>query len=238
MLDVLLYTAQPILALGLAGAFQNSNSRLAKVCTCASSLIEALLREHYDVLLLEAAADIDIELLMKIKVAAPATAIVIWAEDVSTDFVAQAVGLGVRGILRKNLSLELQVRCVEKVAAGEIWIEKQLVASLLSTQRIVLTRGERRIVVLIAQGLRNKEIAYRLGLTEGTVKVYLSRLFKKVDVSDRFELALWAIGHLYGGRSIPEEPKAAELPVAGAGPISGAFPPPAVDLGSPRWSAR
>ena len=51
-------------------------------------------------------------------------------------------------------------------------------------------------IVFLAQGLKNKEIAYRLGITEGTVKVYLSRLYGKLGVNDRFDLALFALKNL------------------------------------------
>jgi DNA-binding CsgD family transcriptional regulator len=86
----------------------------------------------------------------------------------------------------------MQARCLERVAAGELWVEKTLSNKLLSTKRVALTPRERQLVVLIAQGLKNKEIAHRLGVSEGTVKVYLGRLFSKTGVSDRRELALFA----------------------------------------------
>ena len=114
----------------------------------------------------------------------------------STEFASQAIGLGVRGILRKNLPVELLVKCLLKVAAGEFWVEKALSDRLLSTRQVVLTPRERQIAGLVMQGLKNKEIAFSLGITEGTVKVYLSRLFQKVGVKDRFELALFAMEHL------------------------------------------
>ena len=118
--------------------------------------------------------------------------------------------------MRRSLSLELQVRCLEKVGAGELWVEKTLIASLLSTKRFVLSPRERQLTTLLAQGLKNKELGYRLGLSEGMVKLYLSRLFQKVGVSDRFELALYAIQHLLGGRCSPAEPEVPALPVASA----------------------
>ena len=194
MLNVLLYTTQPVLALGLTAAFEEEGDcHLASICSTTPLLLEALTRERFGVLLIEAAPEISAEMLSDIKDAAQGTPIVIWVDAVSTEFVAQAISLGVRGVLRRNLSLELQVRCLQKVGAGELWVEKTLIASLLSTKRIVLSLRERQIATLLVQGLKNKEIGYRLGLTEGTVKVYFSRLFQRVGVSDRFELALYAI---------------------------------------------
>src|ERR1035437_5563310 len=222
MLNVLLYTTQPILALGLAEAFEEGPCHLASVCSTAPLLLEALTQERFGVLLIEATPEISVETLSEIKDAAQDTPVVIWVDAVSTEFLGQAIALGVRGVLRKNLSLELQVRCLEKVGAGELWVEKTLVASLLSTKRIVFTPGEQRLTSLLVEGLKNKEIAYRLGLSEGTVKVYFSRLFHKVGASDRFELALYATQHLVGGPSGPVEPEVPALPVAVAKLIPGA----------------
>jgi DNA-binding NarL/FixJ family response regulator len=237
MLNVLLYTTQPVLALGLAAAFQEGGCHLASVCSSTSFLLEALTQDRFDVLLIEATPEISVEMLSEIKHAAQGAPIVIWVDAVSTEFLAQAVSLGVRGVLRRNLSLELQVRCLEKVGAGELWVEKELIAKLLSTKRIVFTPRERQLVTLLAQGLKNKEIAYRLGLSEGTVKVYCSRLFQKVGVSDRFELALYAIEHLLGGRSSPSEPEVRALPVTPAKPIPGALLTPDAGMARHRLGA-
>ncbi len=58
-----------------------------------------------------------------------------------------------------------------------------------------LTVRERQIVAIIRLGKLNKEIAYELGLTEGTVKEYLHRIFRKIGVNNRTELAIWALEH-------------------------------------------
>src|ERR1035437_5295114 len=114
MLNVLLYTTQPILALGLTEAFAEGDCRLASICSTTPLLLEALTRERFGVLLIEVTPEISAELLSEIKDAAQGTPIVIWVDAVSTEFVGQAIGLGVRGVLRTNLSLELQVRCLDR----------------------------------------------------------------------------------------------------------------------------
>lgn len=124
-------------------------------------------------------------------------AIILWVDEVSAEFASQAISLGVRGLLRRSLPIAMQARCLDRVAAGELWVEKTLSNKLLSTKRIALTPRERQLVVLVAQGLKNKEIAYRLGVSEGTVKVYLCRLFAKTGVNDRLELALFALKNLF-----------------------------------------
>jgi DNA-binding NarL/FixJ family response regulator len=120
--------------------------------------------------------------------------------SISTELAFQAMGLGVRGILRKTLPTELQVKCLQKVRAGELWFEKALTDSFLCARRVALTQREGQLVSLLSQGLKNKEIATTLMISEGTVKVYLSRLFQKVGVKDRFELALFGLKNLTTGQ--------------------------------------
>ena len=126
--------------------------------------------------------------------------IVLWVNSISTELAFQAMGLGVRGILRKTLPTDLQVKCLQKVQAGELWFEKALTDSFLCARRVALTQREGQLVSLLSQGLKNKEIATTLMISEGTVKVYLSRLFQKVGVKDRFELALFGLKNLTTGQ--------------------------------------
>ena len=116
----------------------------------------------------------------------------------------QAMSLGVRGILRKTLPVETLMRCLQKVNEGELWFEKALTDSLMTARRYSLTRREGQLVTLLTQGLKNKEIATELHISEGTVKVYMSRLFQKLDVKDRFELALYGLRNLAHGVSNSE----------------------------------
>jgi DNA-binding CsgD family transcriptional regulator len=101
---------------------------------------------------------------------------------------------------RKTLPTDLQVKCLQKVRAGELWFEKSLTDSFLCARRVALTQREVQLVSLLSQGLKNKEIATTLMISEGTVKVYLSRLFQKVGVMDRFELALFGLKNLTTGQ--------------------------------------
>src|SRR5450759_2395324 len=79
-------------------------------------------------------------------------------------------------------------------------VEKALTDSFLCARRVALTQREGQLVSLLSQGLKNKEIATTLMISEGTVKVYLSRLFQKVGVKDRFELALFGLKNLTTGQ--------------------------------------
>jgi two-component system, NarL family, nitrate/nitrite response regulator NarL len=216
MTSVALYSEQPFLGAGLQAAVAGlEDVRLSAVFTDLELLIEHVRTSRPSVALVEVTAAVTFATLARLKSTAGDPPIVLWVDAASVELVSQALDLGVRGILRKSLPVELQIKCLRAVAGGDLWVEQSLCDQLLTSKRVVLTRRERQAMSFIAQGLKNKEIAYAMGLSEGTVKVYLSRLFDKVGVHDRFELALFALKHacvnpvcelqLAAGEGLPQE---------------------------------
>jgi DNA-binding NarL/FixJ family response regulator len=198
MTNVVLYSEQPILAAGLQSVIGSTEDiTLSAVLTDLDMLTEHVRTTRPSVVLLEVTAAVTLTTLSDLKSTAASSPVVLWIDTASTEFVSQALGLGIRGILRKSLPIELQIKCLRNVAAGDLWVEQGLCDRLLTSKQVSLTRRERQLVSLLAQGLKNKEIAYAMTLSEGTVKVYLSRLFVKVGANDRFELALFALKNLY-----------------------------------------
>ena len=109
---------------------------------------------------------------------------------------------GAHGVVYRNVTSAALVDCVRKVARGENWVQDIAVPSELTENDMVglrvrdrLTAKELRIVALIVQGYKNKEIASQLGTTEQVIKNYLSNVYDKIGVSDRLELALFTIHH-------------------------------------------
>ena len=114
---------------------------------------------------------------------------------------------GVRGIISRSISPDLLVRCVRRIAAGETWIDNQSVNWVIEAYRsqaesLVNPRAQPRlspketaIITCITQGKRNKEIAFQLGTTEQVIKNYLRKIYDKLGVSDRLELALYCLHH-------------------------------------------
>jgi two-component system nitrate/nitrite response regulator NarL len=134
-------------------------------------------------------------------------------DDVKEDFV-EAVRQGCCGIVPKQTSTELLIKSIRKVHAGEFWLDRMTTADVirrlakkgssgtnvgarlgLREQGAALSHREREIVVLVAQGFKNKEMAERMFISEQTVKNHLHNIFDKLGVSDRLELALYAIHH-------------------------------------------
>jgi two-component system, NarL family, nitrate/nitrite response regulator NarL len=133
------------------------------------------------------------------------TRIVLLTAHVDEAKLLEAVRLGVSGVVLKEMAPRLLVECVRKVHAGEKWLEKQSVARAMDrmlrreseVERLsrLLTPRELEIVRLVNEGLRNREIAERVSITEGTVKIHLHHIYEKLDVTGRAQLILYASRH-------------------------------------------
>ncbi len=134
-------------------------------------------------------------------------AIVLTASEDKNEWV-QAMKLGCCGIVVKQTAPELILKSIRKVFDGEIWLDSHTTAAVMrqfaspSDQaqsgrggrgRSPLSNREREIVALVAQGYRNREMAEKMFISEQTVKNHLHNIFDKLGVSDRLELALYAI---------------------------------------------
>jgi DNA-binding NarL/FixJ family response regulator len=194
MATVLLCCDEPVLAEGLTVLFsQTSGFDLVSCCPKVDDLYSQLELHQPDLLLMDLTAKFTFSLLSGLQNLVQHTKIILWVHSISTELALQAMSLGVRGVLRKTVPIEALLRCLVRVNEGELWFEKTLTDSIMSAKRYSLTRREGQLVVLLTQGLKNKEIATALSISEGTVKVYLSRLFQKLNVKDRFELALYGL---------------------------------------------
>lgn len=202
MTRILLYSDEPILAKGLESILcQVEGFELLPTCDTVAGLLEQVARaDAPDLVLIDLTQEITFATLSDMKHAMMSSRIVLWVNSISTELAFHAMGSGVRGILRKTLPTNLQVKCLQNVANGELWFEKTLTDSFLCARRVALSQREGQLVSLLSQGLKNKQIASTLMISEGTVKVYLSRLFQKVGVKDRFELALFGIKNLTTGQ--------------------------------------
>ncbi|MGA3371264.1 MAG: response regulator transcription factor [Terracidiphilus sp.] len=130
---------------------------------------------------------------------------------------------GFRGVIYRNVTGQSLVDCVRTVAAGENWLPPQLLATDSPEEDMVgtrvrdrLTPKEMRIVALIVQGCKNREIATRLKTTEQVIKNYLRSIYDKTGVSDRLELALFTIHHRVLAAAAAEVGSKLEAEEAGA----------------------
>jgi len=135
---------------------------------------------------------------------------------------------GVRGVVPRSISPDLLIKCVRKIAAGETWIDNKSISWVIDAYRAQATTltnpksqpklspKELSIIGCITRGMRNKEIAYQIGTTEQVVKNYLRKIYDKLGVSDRLELALYCMHHetLKKGNPMTEAPVPIETPAS------------------------
>lgn len=179
--------------------------------------VSAASREQPDVILLDLdlGAGSGLDCLPRLREVAPAARVLILTGLRDTELHQQAVRLGAAGVVAKDKAADLLLKAIERVHAGETWLDRMTTASLLAelasgkakprdpeAARIeTLTPREREVVSLIATGLRNKQIADRLHISEATVRHHLTSIFSKLEVSDRVGLTIYAFRHDLAGRT-------------------------------------
>jgi DNA-binding NarL/FixJ family response regulator len=140
-----------------------------------------------------------------IRRAQPGSKVIVVGQRTGEEETVDYLRRGVRGILTRSISPDLLVRCVRKVAAGETWLDNQGVNWVIEAyrtqsehgvspkQQLRLSEKEMMIIGGVTQGLKNKDIALEVGTTEQVVKNYLRKIYDKLGVSDRLELALYSM---------------------------------------------
>ncbi len=149
-------------------------------------------------------------LIADLKAAAPDARVIILTGLRDTDAHRQAVLAGAMGIVKKEKAAEVLISAIERVRAGEAWLDPSLVAGVLNEvtrsskarkddpelEKIeTLTNREREVIALVGEGIKNKEIANRLFISETTVRHHLTSIFDKLAVADRVELLIYAYRH-------------------------------------------
>jgi DNA-binding NarL/FixJ family response regulator len=225
---ILLADSQAIYRVGMRKVFalEEDVDVVGQVDTI-DQLFDALRKHQADVLLLEGGLlTASLRGIPDIVHVAPELKIIVQMSASEESHTVELYRRGVRGIIPRSISPDLLVRCVRKIAAGETWIDNQSVNWVIKAYRSQATaltnpRSQPRlspkelaIIACIAQGKRNKEIAFQMGTTEQVIKNYLRKIYDKLGVSDRLELALYCLHHQLDKPLNPEE-AAAGIPVPG-----------------------
>jgi DNA-binding NarL/FixJ family response regulator len=161
----------------------------------ANDLAPTLSKTSCDILLLDLNMDRsvlgDIERLSRI------TKVIVLTGSERLDEMVAAFRSGARGIVRKTHASETLVKAMRAIAEGMIWMPPDVQSQLTAVESVgevnPLSAREREVVRYVAVGFRNAEVARRLAISEGTVKVHLSNIFQKLNVRDRVELTLYAL---------------------------------------------
>jgi DNA-binding NarL/FixJ family response regulator len=207
-----------------------------------------------DVLIFEAALSPNpVEAVAEILRQSPKLRIVVVTPGAEEELTLDLFRRGAHGIVSREVEPELLVECLRKVVAGDTWLDPQGVRWVMEAYRnqtnrpagarpkVQLTPKETLIVSCVTQGMKNKEIALRVGTTEQVVKNYLRKVYDKLGVADRLELALYCLNHHVVDNTkvpplpVPAENGAAKAAAAGAsssGATSASGPVPAMGADS------
>lgn len=177
--------------------------------TNGQAIISAVMRERPSVVVISAEMDGDprrgFEIARELHNTCPDVRVVLLLDSADRMQIVEAFRAGVKGVFSRSESLKALAKCIHCVSEGQVWANSRELGYLLDAlgealpMRVMdargttlLSRREQEVVRCVAEGLSNREIAQRLGLTEHTVKNYLFRIFDKLGVSKRVEVVLYA----------------------------------------------
>lgn len=201
MTRVLLADDHPMIRTALEVLLRDTSYELAGIAGTGAMTLTELDRLEPEILLLDLQmpGGSGMEVLRQIRARKKSVKVILLTAAIDDHALLEAKALKVHGIALKNSDPAYLLDCLEAVRLGRTWIDPELAerAGQLSmagkrSMRRGLAPRERQLVDFVRQGLRNREIAERLGVTEGTVKAYLHVVFEKLGVSSRTELAIRA----------------------------------------------
>jgi DNA-binding NarL/FixJ family response regulator len=224
---VVLADSQAIYRVGMKKVFAlEDDIRVVAQAETLANLHAALQRYPTDVVLLEGqliAGTIDA--IPEIVRRSPDAKLIVQVVEADEANIVELYRRGVRGVVPRSIAPDLLIKCVRKIADGETWIDNQSIswvieayrsqASSLTNPRAQpkLSKKELAIISCITRGMRNKEIAYQIGTTEQVIKNYLRKVYDKLGVSDRLELALYCLHHQLL-KAYMQEPESMPIPPA------------------------
>ena len=206
---IILADSQAIYRVGMRKVFAlEDDIRVVAQAETLQNLYSALQRFPTDVVFLEGqllsgTVDAIPELVRR----APEAKLIVQLSEADESNTVELYRRGVRGVVPRSISPDLLIKCVRKIADGETWIDNQSVSWVIDAYRSQattltnprtqpkLSKKELAIISCITRGMRNKEIAYQIGTTEQVIKNYLRKVYDKLGVSDRLELALYCLHH-------------------------------------------
>ena len=211
LIRVLLIDDHVIMRKGLCMLIENQPGlKVVGEAAERSTAILSAAREQPDIILLDLALGDEngLDLLTDLRAAAKRARVIVLTGTRDPVQHRQAVSLGATGIILKEQAVSVLIKAIERVHAGETWLDPALVATVLAERshvrgqdsdtqaaRVALTEREREIIVLIGEGLKNRQIGERLSISETTVVHHFTSIFAKLGVANRLELVTYAYRH-------------------------------------------
>jgi len=208
VIRVAIADAQPVVREGLRRLLQaEPEIQVIGQAENGAEAVKLVSAKHPDVLMIDASMPgmTGMQVLRELSNTAGGCRVVLLNASLDRNQVLEALRLGARGLMTKNTTVGLMLKCIRTVVAGQYWIGRESVSDLIGclipqragqpalAKKAELTRRELQIVSAVVEGYANKDIAARLSLSEHTVKHHLSSIFDKLRVTNRLEVALLAI---------------------------------------------
>jgi two-component system nitrate/nitrite response regulator NarL len=212
MIRILLADDHPMIRTAIEVLLRDTGFELAGTAANGAQALSEVERLKPEILLLDLEMpDVGgMEVIRKLQGDKVGPKIVILTAAMDDPSLMEARSLRVHGMVLKNSDPAYLLDCLDAVSAGRSWIDPELqlraeeLAETFRGDRVPLAPRERQLIRYVRRGLRNREIAKELGVTEGTVKVYLHAVFEKLGVKNRTELAIRADEFLAESYSRPQ----------------------------------
>jgi two-component system nitrate/nitrite response regulator NarL len=206
IITVVLADDHPAILLGVAELLRsNPDIKVAASCSNGTAVMQAIRQMEPTVAVLDFFMPglNGLEVLANMSAERSVTRAVFLTATATDKQLLTAVSRGAKGVVLKEMALDELVQCIRVVAAGREWLPPSLIDGAFGREAArqsvsthlaqSLTCRERQIVLLVAEGLSNKEMCRRLAISEGTVKIHLHNIYEKVGVSNRTALAAMAV---------------------------------------------
>ncbi|KQY75377.1 response regulator transcription factor [Brevundimonas sp. Root1423] len=201
MTRVLIADSHPLVILGIEALLRGSDFEIVGKVRDGIAAMAAVKSRQPDIVVLDAALPLrsGIEVVRSLRSRDDGRCVVLLTAGITDAEMLEALDLKVQGLVPKEGEHLLLMSCLKEVSQGRQWIERSLMQRAFSIARAGetkpmrnsgLTLRERAVAYLVTRGLRNREIGEELGIVEGTVKVTLNRMFTKLNIDNRVELAM------------------------------------------------
>lgn len=194
MIRILIISGEPVYAEGVRDILAEADFEVAGLCRNLDQVrLYCAAGGRAGLVFVTSASTIPAELVSALRELLPDASLVLSTDRSAAGNALQAIELGVRGVVSRKLEAEELIEALRAVAEGEMYVQYPAITALPARTRTSLTAREGELLKLVACGLKNKEIATAMRITEGSVKTYMFRLFRRLNVKDRFELAMYAM---------------------------------------------